>query len=76
MDMLVKEKKSVWHDVWVMPGDLTMIDVIAVINEMPVTKNCPVISLRKIDHTRYLEDVRAVKENFFLQMPFEGKEAL
>lgn len=76
MDMLVKAKKSVWHDIWVMPGDLTMIDVIAVINEMPVTKNCPVISLRKIDHTRYLESVRAVKENFFLQMPFEGKEAL
>lgn len=60
----------------VMPGDLTMIDVMAVINEMPGTKKRPVISLRKIDHTEYLEGIRAEKENFFLQRLFEGKEAL
>lgn len=60
----------------VMPGDLTMIDLMAVINEMPETKKRPVTSLRKIDHTEYLEGVRAEKENFFLQRLFEGKEAL
>ena len=60
----------------VMPGDLTMIDVMTVINEMPGTKKRPVTSLRKIDHTEYLEGVRAEKENFFLQRLFEGKEAL
>ena len=59
----------------VMPEHSTMIDVMKVIDEMPGTKNRAIFSLQRIDVLEYLEGRRAEKENFFLQMLFDGKQA-
>lgn len=60
----------------VTPGDLKMVDVMNVVNEIPGTKQRAVTSIRKNEYTEYLEGVRAEKENFFLQGLFASREAL
>lgn len=69
-----KKEISVAHYL-VMPEHSTMIDVMKVIDEMPGTKNRAILSLQRIDVLEYLEGRRAEKENFFLQMLFDGKQA-
>ena len=58
----------------VTPEDMTAIDVMKIVEEMPGTKCRATISVNKVELLEYLEGKREEKENLFLKQLFKVAE--